>query len=157
MIVFKNQIAFTINTSHNERLVKTWERLSSVLDFMGPDEYTTIVPLVEGVKEDLESVVEDIEELAEEQGEQRNTEHPLITKVRDGKVIPIPLEQLKTVHQVWLEFSSILGVADRDKFELLLDLLEPVEKKLADVVFEEWETLIDKAEKGGPNEHTNRG
>lgn len=65
MIVFNDQFAFTINTSHHERLVKTWERLSSILDFMGPDEYTTIVPLVEGVEEDLKAVVEDIEEIAE--------------------------------------------------------------------------------------------
>jgi len=73
MIVFNDQFAFTINTSHHKRLVKTWERLSSVLDFMGPDEYTTIVPLVEGVEEDLKAVVEDIEELAEEQSERRDT------------------------------------------------------------------------------------
>ena len=66
MRVFKNQFAFRINTSHHQRLVKVWERLSSVLDFMGADEYTTIVPLVEGVEEDLKAVVEDIEELAEQ-------------------------------------------------------------------------------------------
>lgn len=63
--------------------------------------------------------------------------------------VPIPLEKLKTVHQVWLEFSSILGITERNKFESLLDLLEPLEERLSNVVFEEWETLIDKAEKGG--------
>jgi len=63
--------------------------------------------------------------------------------------VPILLEQLKAVHQVWLEFSSILGLTDRDKFESLLDLLEPLNNRLANVVFEEWETLIDKAEKDG--------
>ena len=83
MRFFKDQFAFTINTSHHGRLVKTWERLNFVLDFMGADEYTTIVPLVEGVEEDLKAVVEDIEEIAEGQGERRDTEHPLITKVRD--------------------------------------------------------------------------
>jgi len=46
MRVFNEPFAFTINTSHYDRLVKTWERISSVLDFMGPDEYTTIVPLI---------------------------------------------------------------------------------------------------------------
>ncbi len=66
MRVFNEPFAFTINTNHYERLVKTWERLWAVLEFMGPDEYTTIVPLVEGVEEDLRAVVEDIEEIAEE-------------------------------------------------------------------------------------------
>ena len=65
MRIYDDQFAFNINSSHHRRLVKVWERLSSVLDFMGADEYTTIVPLVEGVEEDLKAVVEDIEELAE--------------------------------------------------------------------------------------------
>ena len=71
MRVFNESFAFTINTSHYKRLVKTWERLWSVLEFMGADEYTTIVPLVEGVEEDLRAVVEDIEEIAEGQEESR--------------------------------------------------------------------------------------
>ena len=58
--------------------------------------------------------------------------------------VPIPLEQLKTVHQVWLDFFRILSITDRNKFESLLDLLEPLEKRLADVVFEEWETYLNK-------------
>ncbi len=62
--------------------------------------------------------------------------------------VPIPLEQLKAVHQVWLEFSSVLGIVDADKCDLLLNVLEPLEERLSAVVFEEWETLIDKAEKG---------
>ncbi len=62
--------------------------------------------------------------------------------------VPVPLEQLKAVHQACMEFGSVLGLTDRNKFELLLDVLEPLEKRLSDVVFEEWETYIDKAESG---------
>ena len=65
MRFFKDQFAFTINTSHSARLVKVWERLDSIRELMKQDEYATIVPLVEGVEEDLEAVIEDIEELAE--------------------------------------------------------------------------------------------
>ena len=104
----------------------------------------TVRPLVEGVEEDLESVIEDIEENAEGQGERRDTEHLLTTKARDGKAIPVPIEQLKAVHQIWLDFGSILGAADQDKFDSLLDLLKPLDKRLAAVVFGEWETLIYK-------------
>lgn len=74
MIIFNEPFAFTINTSHHQRLVKVWERLSSILDFMGPDEYTKIVPLVEGVEEDLRAVVEDIEELAEAHSRRKDLE-----------------------------------------------------------------------------------
>ena len=71
MKVFNEPFAFRINTSHYHRLVKTHDRLWAVLDFMGADEYTTIVPLVEGVEEDLRAVIEDIEEIAVEREESR--------------------------------------------------------------------------------------
>ncbi len=63
--------------------------------------------------------------------------------------VPIPLEQVEAVHQVWLEFSSLLFIVDRGKFESLLDVLEPLEDRLGKVIFEEWETLIDQAKKNG--------
>ena len=63
--------------------------------------------------------------------------------------IPIPLEQVEAVHQVWLEFTSLLFIVDRGKFESLLDVLEPLGDRLGKVIFEEWETLIDQAKKNG--------
>ena len=63
--------------------------------------------------------------------------------------VPIPLEQLKAVHQVWMEFTSVLGIVESGKFDPLLEVIDPLEKRLSAVVFDEWGTLIDKAEKGG--------
>ena len=63
--------------------------------------------------------------------------------------VPIPLEQVEGVHQIWLEFSSILSITDRGKFDSLMTLLEPLNDRLSDIVFEEWGTLIYKAKKTG--------
>ncbi len=63
--------------------------------------------------------------------------------------VPIPLEQLEAVHQVWIEFASILTIADRNKCDSIMNLLEPLDKRLGDVICEEWEGLMDKAKKNG--------
>ena len=63
--------------------------------------------------------------------------------------VPIPLEQVEAVHQIWMEFDSILAITERNKFDSLMNLLEPLNDRLAGVVFEEWETLMDKAKNGG--------
>ena len=63
--------------------------------------------------------------------------------------VPIPLEQVEAAHQVWLEFTSLLLIVDRGKFESLLDVLEPLEDRMGKIIFEEWETLMDKAKKNG--------
>lgn len=63
--------------------------------------------------------------------------------------VQIPLEQLEAVHQIWLEFASILSITDRGEFDSLMTVLEPLEKRMGDVVFEEWETMMDKAKKNG--------
>ena len=63
--------------------------------------------------------------------------------------VPIPLEQLEAVHQVWMEFTSVLGISDNGKFDSLLDVLDPLEQRLSKIVFDEWETFIDQAKKNG--------
>ncbi len=63
--------------------------------------------------------------------------------------VPIPLEQVEAVHEIWIEFSSILTITDRGKFDPLMNLLEPLNTRFADVICEEWETLMDKAKNGG--------
>jgi len=63
--------------------------------------------------------------------------------------VPIPLEQLEAVHQICLEFNSILSITDRDKFDGLMNLLEPLSIRLANVAFDEWDSLIDEAKNGG--------
>jgi len=63
--------------------------------------------------------------------------------------VPIPLEQLEAVHQIWIEFASILAITDRNKCDSIMNLLEPLNERLGDVVFEEWEVLMDKAKNGG--------
>jgi len=63
--------------------------------------------------------------------------------------VPIPLEQVEAVHQICLEFNSILNIADRDKFDALMNLLEPLSERLGEVAFDEWDSLIDEAKNGG--------
>ncbi len=63
--------------------------------------------------------------------------------------VPIPLEQVEAVHQICLEFNSILHIADRDRFDGLMNLLEPLSERLGEVAFDEWDILIDKAKKKG--------
>jgi len=63
--------------------------------------------------------------------------------------VPIPLEQVKAVHRICLEFNSILSITDREKFDGLMNLLEPLSERLANVAFDEWDSLIDEAEKNG--------
>ena len=64
-----------------------------------------------------------------------------------GITVPIPLEQLEAVHQIWIEFSSIVSITDRNENDSLMNLLEPLDERLAAIVVEEWETLIHKVEK----------
>ncbi|MDA2933335.1 hypothetical protein MYX82_03220 [Acidobacteria bacterium AH-259-D05] len=66
--------------------------------------------------------------------------------------VPVPLGQLKAVHEIWIEFSSIVSVTDRNEADSLMNLLEPLNERLADIVCEEWETLIDKAEESPQRE-----
>lgn len=64
--------------------------------------------------------------------------------------VPIPLEQLEEIHEVWIQFASVLEVADSHEGSAdILRLLQPLESRMSEVVFEEWETLMDKAKKKG--------
>ena len=65
--------------------------------------------------------------------------------------VPVPLDQLEAVHQIWMEFSSIVTITDQNPTEVhgLMVLLEPLSGRLGNIVVEEWETLIDKAESAG--------
>lgn len=215
MRFFKNRFAFTINTSHHKRLVKVWERLDSVLDFMGPDEYTTIVPLVEGVEEDLKAVVEDIEELAEGQGEHRDTveaekeakeptnteadepakytitedEYDIIQRsyrrvvalsdmtdkdeschavntlltpifedlsmvvngAREVEVgqgessvretVRVGKENITEIHDSWMQLAHIVEIMDQEKYFDLYELLEPIKRRIGNVMIGDWAGL----------------
>ncbi len=63
--------------------------------------------------------------------------------------VSIPLEQVEAVHRICLEFNSILNIVDRDKFDALMNLLEPLSERLGNVAFDEWDSLIDAAKNGG--------
>ena len=64
--------------------------------------------------------------------------------------VPIPLEQLEEIHEVWIQFASVLNIAENDEGSAtMLRLLKPLESRLSEVVFEEWEGLMDKAKSGG--------
>jgi len=64
--------------------------------------------------------------------------------------VPIPLEQLEEIHEVWIQFASVLNIAENDEGSAtMLTLLKPLESRMSEVVFEEWESLMDKAKNGG--------
>jgi len=64
--------------------------------------------------------------------------------------VPIPLSQLDEIHDIWIQFASVLNIAQNDEgSETLLTLLKPLENRMSEVVFEEWEGLMDKAKNGG--------
>jgi len=64
--------------------------------------------------------------------------------------VPIPLEQVEEIHEIWLQFASVLEIAeDHEGSNVMLRLLKPLESRMSDVVFEEWETMMDKAKNGG--------
>ncbi|MDA2928458.1 hypothetical protein MYX84_00685 [Acidobacteria bacterium AH-259-O06] len=76
-----------------------------------------------------------------------------MTSTNSEVTVPVPLSQLKEIHQIWLEFASILSVTDRGKFDSLMNLLEPIQERMSDIVFEEWESLISKAERGSKDRY----
>ena len=64
--------------------------------------------------------------------------------------VPIPLEQLEEIHEVWIQFASVLHIAENDEGSAtMLRLLKPLESRMSEVVFEEWEGLMDRAKSGG--------
>ncbi len=64
--------------------------------------------------------------------------------------VPIPLEQVEEIHEVWIQFASLLDISQNDEgSETLWRLLKPLESRMSEVVFEEWEGLMDKAKNGG--------
>ncbi len=64
--------------------------------------------------------------------------------------VPIPLEQLEEIHEIWLQFASVLEIAGgHEGSNVMFRLLKPLENRMSAVVFEEWETMMDKAKKNG--------
>ena len=150
MRVFNDPFSFTINTGHYQRLVWAWEELSSIIDFMGGDEYTTIVPLVEGTERDLRSVVNNLSELAEateknrpqrithqdEQGsaaandgkqEEADVEDESATQKRPANSVLVAEGHLDRLGTIETQLVGLKGLLDEaDKYAGVTSLLEPI-------------------------------
>ncbi len=64
--------------------------------------------------------------------------------------VPIPLEQLEEIHDIWLQFSSVLSLAQHDDGSAEMSIvLRPLADRMANVVVEEWETMMNQAKKNG--------
>jgi len=64
--------------------------------------------------------------------------------------VPIPLEQVEEIHEVWLQLASILEISQNNEgSEALWRLIKPLEDRMSAVVFEEWEGMMDEAQNGG--------
>ena len=64
--------------------------------------------------------------------------------------VPIPLEQLEEIHEIYIQFASVLSIAQHDDGSASMStVLRPLESRMGDIVVEEWETMMDKAKKNG--------
>ncbi len=60
--------------------------------------------------------------------------------------VPIPLEQLDEIHEIWKQFASVLDISESDSGSATMSiLLQPLASRMSDVVVEEWESLMEKA------------
>ena len=64
--------------------------------------------------------------------------------------VPIPMEQLEEIHEIYIQWGSILSIAQHDDGSAEMSIvLRPLADRMANVVVEEWETMMDKAKKNG--------
>lgn len=64
--------------------------------------------------------------------------------------VPILLEQLEEIHEIYIQFASVLSIAQHDDgSEGMSIVLRPLADRMGEVVVEEWETMMDKARKTG--------
>ncbi len=64
--------------------------------------------------------------------------------------VPVPLEQLEEIHDIWSQFCSVLDIAEGHSGSATMSiLLRPLTDQMSAVVVEKWESLMDKAENGG--------
>ena len=144
MTATKSEATVPVPLSQLKEIHQIWLEFISILTVTDRGEFDSLMNLLEPIEKRMSGVVvEEWENLIHKAEEAKDRDEVTTQEI----TVAVPLEQLKAVHQIWLEFSSILSITDRNEFDSLMNLLEPLNDRLVNIVFEEWESLINKAEK----------
>ncbi|MDA2935560.1 hypothetical protein MYX82_14680 [Acidobacteria bacterium AH-259-D05] len=135
--------AVTVRKNDFDEVYDAWMQLAHIVEIMDQEKHFDVYQLLEPIKRRMGEALVCGDFLAEKEVDDGDN------KIPQEITVPVPLKQLEAVHQIWIEFASIITITDRNETEAdsLMNLLEPLNERLSDIVFEEWETLIHKAEK----------